>query len=87
MTAHDPDLARALQPWDGSWFYPVPDTGMRFVSLDQHTALQILRGREGLSNADARLLQAIAVHEGELSPGQRFWLDRLARAHDRRLGQ
>lgn len=79
------ELADALRPWDGRWFYELPEPGLRFVSPDQHTAQQILRGRRGLTVADARLLQAIFVHEGELSPGQRYWLQRLAREHDERL--
>lgn len=81
---NDPFVLEALRPWDGSWFYPVPSM-MRFVSADQHTALQILRSREGLTVADAKMLQAIATHDGELSNLAHFRLDRLARAHDERI--
>lgn len=84
MSATD-QLADALRPWDGRWFADLPKPGLRFFSLDQFTAKQILRGRKGLTVADARLLQAILVHEGDLSPGQRYWLERLAREHDERI--
>lgn len=74
----------AFQPWNGAWYYPVPK-GLRFVSPEQHTAIQVLRARDGLRVADAMLLQAIITTDGPLSPGQSYWLARLARQHDERL--
>ncbi|MXO85231.1 hypothetical protein GRI38_04235 [Altererythrobacter aurantiacus] len=85
MTAPLDEFYHALQPWDGRWFVKLPDAGPRLLTLTQHTALQILRGRTGLTNWDARLLQTIATTEGELSSLQRHYLDRLAREHDERV--
>lgn len=82
---NDPLVLEALRPWDGRWYYPLPEPAIRRVSITQHTALQILAGREGLTVADAKLLQAIAIQEGPLTGTQRFRLDRLAKAHDERL--
>lgn len=84
MSAPD-TFADALRPWDGRCFADLPEPGLRFFTLEQLTAKQILRGRKGLTVADARLLQAILVHDGELGPGQRYWLERLAREHDERI--
>lgn len=83
----DHSLSDALHPWDGRWYVPLPDPGLRFFSLEQFTAKQILRGRNGLTVADARLLQAIVTHDGPLSSLQRHWLRRLAREHDERMGE
>lgn len=85
MSVQDLTLADALRPWDGRWYYPLPEPGVRFVSPDQHTAIQLLRARDGLKVADAKLLQAIITTDGPLSPGQAFWLRRLSREHDERL--
>ena len=78
--------AMACQPWDGTWYYPLPEPGPDFWPICQFTALQILRSPVGLTIADARMLQAIATHEGPLTSLQSFWLCRLCREHDERLG-
>lgn len=85
MNGLDLELADALRPWDGRWYYPLPDPGMRFVSLEQHSAIQILGAPKGLKVADAKLLQAIITTEGPLSPGQGYWLNRLCREHDEKI--
>ena len=79
------ELYQATQPWDGTWFGKLPDGGPRLLTLSQHTAVQILRGRIGLTNWEARFLQGIVATEGELSNLQQHYLDRLAREHDERV--
>lgn len=74
-----------LELWDRvTWYYPKP-LGVRLLSPDQFKAVQILHGNNLLTTADARLLQAILTHDGELNGTQRFWLSRLARNHDERV--
>lgn len=83
---NDPLVVEALEPWDGvTWYYPKPEPGLRLMKICQYTAVQILRAGNSLTTADARLLQAIISHEGELTGTQRFWLTRLARDHDERV--
>lgn len=73
------ELRDALKPWDGRWFGPMPDGGgVRFYSMPQFTAKQLLRRRAGLSNWAARLLQVIVAQEVPLTPTQRYWLNRIA---------
>ena len=79
------DIATANLPWDGRWYYPLRPKGLRFVSPSQHTATQLLRAHNGLTVADAKLLQAIITTEGKLSPTQSYWLDRLAREYGERI--
>ena len=85
MICCDRDFAAALEPWDGRWFVPLPPSGLRFVSIAQHTALQILRGREGITNADARFLQVVVTQTDRLSELQRCLLARLSSEHDERI--
>jgi hypothetical protein len=74
-----------LRPWIGHWYFALPEPRMRFVSPTQHTAIQLLRGRRGLSVADAKLLQWIITFDQPLSRLEQRQLDRLRRAHDERL--
>lgn len=85
MICCDKDFAAALEPWDGRWFVPLPPSGPQFVSIHQHTALQILRGREGINNADARFLQVVATQTARLSEMQQCLLSRLSSEHDERI--
>ena len=86
MTADERELAMANEPWDGTWWVPVPkDTGLRFWPIEQFSALQLLRQRRGLTNWSAKLLQIILTQESPLNNIQRHHLQRLCQAHDERL--
>lgn len=85
MTALDISRADNLQPWRGQWYFPLPEPQMRFVSPTQHTAIQLLRARDGVSIADAKLLQWIITYDQPLSPLEKRGLDRLCREHNERI--
>jgi hypothetical protein len=80
MTAAEREFAQANEPWDGRWFVPMPqDKGLRFWPVDQFTALQLLRRRDGLTNWAAKFLQVVVAQESPLSDLQRHWLTRISR--------
>lgn len=70
--------AMACRPWDGCWRVRKPAGFSGLLSVHQFTALQILRSGVDLSEAEARLLQAIHYQAGPLGPAQSFNLDKLA---------
>ena len=75
--------AMACRRWDGCWRVRKPDDFDGLLSVHQFTALQVLRSGTHLSEAEARLLQAIHYQADPLGPAQAFNLDRLvARASE-----
>lgn len=77
MTAPDP-LAR----WDGQWTVAKPaDYVPGLYCMHQIEARWILRYARALTEADARLLQTVALQSTPLSRLQKHWLERLERDH------
>ncbi|WP_050599432.1 hypothetical protein [Qipengyuania citrea] len=79
--------AMSCRPWDGCWRVRKPDGFDGLLSIHQFTALQVLRSGVHLSEAEARLLQAIHYQSDPLGPAQSFNLERLTSRASETLGR
>ena len=77
----------ALRPWDGCWRVRKPSSFRGLLSGHQFAALHVLRSGVDLSEAEARLLQAIHYQADPLGPAQSFNLDRLAARASETVGR
>jgi hypothetical protein len=73
VSAPDP-----LALWDGRWTVAKPaDYVAGLYRMHQVAARWLLKNAERLTEADARLLQAVAYQAAPLSNLQRYWLERI----------
>ncbi len=79
--------AMACRQWDGVWRIERPDDFNPVLNIAQFTALQVLRSGVDLSEADARLLQAVHYQPSDLSPAQRHNLEKLTRRASQHIGE
>ncbi|WP_147391838.1 hypothetical protein [Pelagerythrobacter aerophilus] len=86
MMAPNSQPVEGLQPWNGLWRLPCTrELRDGFYSIDQFTAKQLLQARAPESQWEGDFLQTILLQAAPLTPGQRYWLDRLAERFGERL--
>lgn len=79
--------AMACRAWDGVWRIDRPAGFDPVLNVAQFTALQVLRSGAHLTEAEARLLQAVHYQPRDLSPAQQHNLEKLTRRASLHLGE
>ena len=73
-------MSADLRPWDGVWRVQRPENYTPgLYTMSQYSAHRLLKSRHRWTEAQARILQAIAYNTGSLSMLQRHYLERFER--------